>query len=200
MTNNEKQQKEENISSILNQIKEKKEFLDENVVQMTPEIAKSLLLNANMSGKLQQTLIDLQVLRGLVFDFHPEEVYAKEKTDTQQTIYDKLLTMGDEYSNKISYAISLFQYRRKEALRLRYMITKKICFDWLASSDDCYPSFQETVLQVLSYYTQLQTYFQYLQITAKEKGRIQAQKQLGLNEALPPEETISQPPKEPEID
>jgi hypothetical protein len=191
----------ESIEDILNRLDNHTSYLTDNIIALTPEKAKELLLDIQQSSKLTKTLIELQTLHSLILRYHPEEIYSSSKDKirgTEDTVYNILIGMSEDNSTLIDYAIRLFQYFSSRARTLSYGITSKTCFNWLTSSLDEYMSFQTAISLILSNINKLQPYFRYLRVSEKEKGVIEAQKTKGFGGEYPT--SLPEPPKKSEAE
>ena len=193
------QSKAQSVEDILNKLDNHASYLSDNIITLTPEKAKELLLNIQQSSKLTKTLIELQTLHSLILRYHPEDIYSSSKDKikgSEDTVYNILIGMSEDNSTLIDYAIRLFQHFCSRARTFSYGITSKTCFNWLTASLDEYMSFQTAISLILSNISKLQPYFRYMKISEKEKGEIEAQKTKGFGAEYPT--FVPEPPKKSE--
>ena len=193
------QKEMDSITDILKELDNHMSYLEENIISLTPENAKGLLLNQSESSKLLKTLIELQRLHSIVLRYHPEDIYSSSKDKikgSEDTVYNILIGMSEDNSALIDYAIRLFQHFCSRARTFSYGITSKTCYNWLTASLNEYMSFQTAISLILSNINKLQPYFRYMKISEKEKGEIEAQKTIGYGAEYPT--SVPEPPKKSE--
>jgi len=182
---------ENGLDKILDELDNCLEYLDENVNGLTRETAKDFLTKPKKYREMLTSLIKLHKLHGLVMGFHPEEIYSTEtsqKSGGAETIYNMPLFKSEETTRLINFASKIFQHWAKIARKGSYMVTRRMCFEWLTgNSDTCPLSFQTAVTRILENCNELLPYLKYQKLMSFEKGRVQAKKRKGLARELPME-------------